>query len=442
MSGKLSDVRDAPTLNDISEGQQGPDGGRSQRLAVPVSRRSVAEEGGSGRGIGGSRRRLIWMGAILGALLLAVMTFRPTPMIVEAGEVVQGPLEITIDAEGVTRIVDRYQIGAPVSGRLQRIEAREGDRVNQGDILARLVSVPLDPRAVAQARAAVATAEARVAEANVRVLQTGDAAEQVARTTARVREVAELGGISVDATERAELELSSAEREHQAARSRADAARNELGAARAALMEVDPEVGPGQAGISLRAPTSGRVLRVIERSERIVPAGTPLLEVGDADHLEVVVDVLSTDAVRIQPGAPIRLEQWGGDLPLEGTVRVVEPSAFTRVSALGVEEQRVNIIADIAAPPPALGDGYRVDARIVIWSAPDAVKVPSSALFRDDAAWAVFVIEDGRAQQRRVEIGQRGIAEAEVLSGLRYGDRVVLFPSDQLRNGTRVAADL
>jgi HlyD family secretion protein len=308
-------------------------------------------------------------------------------------------------------------------------------------VLAPLSSAPLDPRSIAQARSAVASAEARLAEANARVVQAEEAAEQTRRTTARIQEVAELGGISVDARERAELELAAAVRETEAARARAQGAVSEVAAARAALLQVDPEAGAGNGDIPLRAPTSGRILRVLERSERIVPAGTPLIEIGDASRLEVVVDVLSTEAVRIQPGAPIRLDQWGGDTLLEGTVLRVEPSAFTRVSALGVEEQRVNVVAGLAGVPPGLGDAYRVDARIVLWAEADVLKVSNSALFRSGDQWAVFVVENGRARQRAVEIGRRGVAEAQVLSGLTAGDEVVLFPSDRLEDGARVRPD-
>ena len=212
-------------------------------------------------------------------------------------------------------------------------------------------------------------------------------------------------------------------------------------AARAPRPRSATEGGPCEDGapcIDVRSPVAGHVLRVHEESERIVAAGTPLLEVGDPGDIEVVVDVLSADAVRIRPGAPVAIEDWGGEQPLEARVRLVEPSGFTKVSALGVEEQRVNVVADFVDGPGALGDGYRVEARVVVWEAPDVVRVPGSALFRRGDAWHVFVVERGTARLRRVEVGHRGSFEAELLAGLEPGERVVLHPSDRVQDGVRV----
>lgn len=399
------------------------------------------EAGGKGTQGGNTkrrRRRLWWALSAAVVVLLLALAFRPTPATVDVGQVVRGPLEITIDADGVTRIVDRFQVAAPVTGRLQRIEAREGDAVSRSQILARITPTPLDPQAIAQARSAVTAAEARLEEANTRVVQARSTMELAQLTAERVRAVVAEGGMSLDARDRAELEAANAEREYAAAQARVRAASSDVAAARAALVDVDPEGAVGRAAANVTAPAAGRILRVHERSERVVPAGTPLVEIGDAAGLEVVVDVLSTDAVRIPPGAAMRIEDWGGEGALHARVRLVEPAAFTRISTLGVEEQRVNVIGDLVGAPTALGDGYRVEARIVIWEASDVLKVPSSALFRTTDGWAVFVVEGGRAHLRSVEIGNRGIAEAEVLTGLNAGDEVVLFPSDQLRDGLRV----
>jgi HlyD family secretion protein len=190
----------------------------------------------------------------------------------------------------------------------------------------------------------------------------------------------------------------------------------------------------------VRSPTTGRILRVPDASERIVAAGTPVAELGDPCDLEVVVDVLSTDAVRVVPGAPVELVAWGGEEALGGRVRQVEPSAVTRVSALGVDEQRVNVIVDLVDTPPALGDGFRLDARIVVWQADRVLLVPASAVFRTGSGWSAFVVADGRAQLRQVRVGHRSDAAVEVLEGLAEGDRVVLFPSDRLQSGLRVRA--
>jgi HlyD family secretion protein len=389
-----------------------------------------------------TKKRIGWGIGGLVILLLLFLAFRPTPMPVEAGTVTRGPLQITIDAEGVTRVVDRFQIAAPITGRLQRISAQEGDAVSPGMVLARLSPVPLDPQSATQARAAVAAAESRLAEANSRVTQARGVMEQAERTAERIRAVVREGGMSVEAGERADLDASNAARDYDAARSHAAAAASEVSAARAVLLGVSSEgAGGGLAVVNVVAPTVGRVLRVHERSERVVPAGTPLLDIGDAEALEVVVDVLSTDAVQVAPGTPMKIEQWGGEGALFGRVRQVEPAAFTRVSTLGVEEQRVNIIGDLPNAPAALGDGYRVEARIVVWEAADALRVPTSAIFQSDEGWQVFVIVDDRARLREVEIGERGVSEAQVLDGLVERESVVLFPSDELRDGSRVRAE-
>jgi HlyD family secretion protein len=387
-----------------------------------------------------TRKRLVWGGAALAAAILLALSFRPTPIPVDTGEIVRGPLETTVDAEGVTRVRDRFRVAAPVTGRLERIAVREGDAVAAGAVVARLAPVPLDPQAAEAARARAAAAAAALQEAEVRTAQSREALAQAERSTARIREVADAGGVSVEGVERAELQLAVARRDFQAAGSRARAAAAELAAARAALLDADPGASGGRAVQTVRAPAGGRILRIHEPNERVLPAGTPLLEIGDAAGLEVVVDVLSTDAVRIQPGATMRLVEWGGDGDLVGLVRLVEPAGFTKVSTLGVEEQRVNVIGDLAAAPAALGDGYRVEARIVTWEAADVLKVPTSALLRSGEGWSVFVVDGGRARLRPLRIGHRGNAEAEVVEGLEAGERVVLFPSDRVSDGARVTA--
>jgi len=384
-----------------------------------------------------TRRRLGWIAAGLAAAALLAAALRPSPEQVEMGVVLRGPLEVTVDADGVTRLLDRFRVDAPVNGRLERITAREGDAVQAGEVLAHIGPVPLDVQARLQAQARLTAATASAAEGEARVAQTQDALDQTARSTARIRAVAAAGGMSVDALDRAETQLALATREHQAARSRAQVAGAEVEVARAALLSAD--VNRASAGrTAVRTPVAGRVLRVHEPSERMIMAGAPLVEIGDPAGLEVVVDVLSTDAVRIREGSPAHLDQWGGEGSLNAVVRRVEPAGFTKVSTLGVEEQRVNVILGLAAPPATLGDGYRVQARIVTWTSPDVLKVPNSTLFRSGEQWQVFVVENGRARRRPVRVGQRGIAEAEIIDGLRAGEEVVLFPSDRLQDGVRV----
>ncbi len=379
------------------------------------------------------RRLLFWTGAALVVGLIAFLVLRPTPVPVEVGEVVRGPLETVIETDGTTRVVDRYTITAPVSGRLARIDLREGDIISPGEVVARLSRVPLDPNTRSEAEARLVGAQAALRETEARLDQTRGAMEQAALRAERMRNLAEAGGVSQEAMEMAVLESRTAEREHAAARSRMDAVLAEIGAARAALM-----AGGGES-VAVRSPEAGRLLRIHDPSERVVAAGTPLMDIGETRRLEVVAEVLSNDAVRIPPGARMRVAGWGGD-ELGATVRLVEPGAFTKISALGVEEQRVRVVGDLLSPPAALGDGYRIEARIVTWSADDVVKVPASALFRTGDDWSVFVIEGGRAHLREVLLGERTPREAEVVDGLQPGDAVILYPSERVEDGTRVRA--
>ncbi|HEV2132344.1 MAG TPA: efflux RND transporter periplasmic adaptor subunit, partial [Longimicrobiaceae bacterium] len=362
------------------------------------------------------------------------VALRPAPLPVEVGRVIRGPLEVTVDAEGRTRVRDRYRIAAPTSGRLERIAVREGEVVELGAVIARLAPVPLDPQTATQARARLAGAQALEQEASTRVAQFREALDQARRSRVRARELTATGALSAEERERAEHQLASAEREYEAALSRARAAATEVDAARSALLALEPS----GAVLTVRSPTAGRVLQVYEENERVVLAGTPLLEVGDPATLELVVDVLSRDAVKIRPGARLRVEGWGEEEVLQGWVRSVEPSAFTRVSVLGVEEQRVHVIADLAGAPATLGDGFQAEVRIVVWEDASVLSAPVSALFRSGEDWAVYVVEGERARLRPVRIGRRGAAHVEVLEGLQEGDPIILFPSDRIHDGVRV----
>jgi HlyD family secretion protein len=381
-----------------------------------------------------SRKQTLWAAAAVASVLL-LLSLRPDPVEVETTTIVRGALETTVNAEGVTRVRDRYLVAAPVTGRVERLTLREGDAIDAGALLARITPMPLDAQAVAQAQARVTAARAGLSEAEARTAQARETMEQAERSAARMRSIAAEGAVSTDAVERAELEYASARRNHDAALSRAQAMVAEIAAARASLLGTQ---SGGDAVAIIRSPTGGRVLRVHEPSERVLAAGTPLVEIGDADGLEVVVDVLSTDAVRIEPGAPMRIVEWGGDGALDARVRIVEPSAFTKISTLGVEEQRVNVIGDLLARPASLGDGYRVQAQIVTWEATDVLRVPNSALFRTGDGWSVFVMEHGRARLQAVAAGRRGAQQTEVTGGLEAGDHVVLFPSDRVAEGVRL----
>jgi HlyD family secretion protein len=409
--------------------------------------------------------RRILLGVFLAALLGAsVYAFLPRPPVVETAIVAVGPLAATVDEEGRTRARDRYTIAAPTAGDLERVTLHVGDPVRRGQALAALHLSPLDAREREAARGRLHAAEAlrreaveNAARAAADTARAAADAEQAARDRERAEQLQAKGYIPLQELEQARSIETSARSAETAARKGADAARfrvdaaaSEVAVAKAALLVGEEGADDDRRRLTLRAPADGRVLRVHEESERVVAAGTPILEVGDPTRLEVVIEVLSSDAVRVRPGMPVRLEGWGGEKPLAASVRTVEPAAFTKVSALGVEEQRVNVIADIAAAPVDLGDGYRVEARIVTWAADAVLKVPASALFRDAVppaggapsasgpGWAVFTVAEGRARLRRVEVGHRTAAEAEITAGLAAGDRVVLHPPNELRDGVRV----
>ena len=370
------------------------------------------------------------MGAV--ALMLA-----PAPVAVEVTRVGAGPLQVTVDEDGETRARDRFVLSAPVAGRVARIELREGDRVARDQAVAELWPLPLSAREREEQLARIVAAEALLREASERMRHAQSDHEQARREWLRMEKLVAGELVSRQDAEQARVAETTSANELEAARFRMRSAEADLSAARAALLALD-SARAGSARIPVRSPVAGKVLRLSEKSERVVAAGAPLIIIGDPAHLEIVIDLLSTDAVKVKPGMPVMLEGWGGDKPLRAQVRVVEPYGFTKVSALGVEEQRVNVIADFVDPPGTLGDGYRVEAKIIIWRADSVLKVPVSALFRKGDAWAVFVVDGGRAKQREVRIGQRGELEAEVLQGLKEGETVIRHPSNDISDGARI----
>jgi HlyD family secretion protein len=383
-------------------------------------------------------KRLIQALLILVAAALVFLAIRPKALTVETGKVITGPLQETVEAEGETRAHERYTVAAPVSGRLMRIELHDGDRVAAGQAVAVMRPTPLDDREREAAAARVSSAEALLRAAGEQVAHDRAEREQTRRELNRSEQMVRQGLATVQALDMARTAEQLAVNTLAAAEYRARATTAQLREARAALLAAEPGQSSGGRIISLRVPQSGPVLRVLEKSERVVAAGTPLLLIGDPRKLEVVVDVLSSDAVKVRSGADVVLDEWGGTPPLKGKVRVVEPYAFTKISALGIEEQRVNIIVDFINPPGQLGDGYRVLARIVTWSKEEVLKIPISALFRQGENWCVFVVEQGKAGRRTVTVGHRNQSEAEILDGLTKGVTVVLHPSNQLDDGMRV----
>jgi HlyD family secretion protein len=388
-------------------------------------------------------RRLVLAGVAAAALIVGlVLAWMPEPVSVDLGVVKRGPLEVTVDEDGRTRVKDRYVVSAPLGGTLARTALRAGDPVRRGDVVARVVpaaSPLLDSRARAEAEARVSAARAALRRAGTEVTRARAARDFARREAERHRSLLEAGAAAPQAAEQAELAERMRSEDLASAEFGRRVAASEVDLARAALLRLDaPRAGDG---FEVRSPIDGRVLRVVQESEAVVQSGTPLMEIGDPRALEVVADVLTADAVEIRPGAAARIERWGGEAALRGHVHRVEPSAFTRVSALGVEEQRVNVILDLDDEPArwaTVGDGYRVEARIVVWQADGVLQVPAGAVFRHDGAWAVYAVEDGRARLRPVGIGRRNAARAQVTEGLREGEAVVVYPSDTMDDGVRV----
>ncbi|HRP34387.1 MAG TPA: HlyD family efflux transporter periplasmic adaptor subunit [Gammaproteobacteria bacterium] len=371
--------------------------------------------------------------------------FWPRPVLIETGEVARRPLQVTVEEEGRTRVVDRFVLYAPVAGYLRRVELEVGDAVALGQALAVLDPLRpgvLDARVRAEAEARVAAGRAGLERSRAVLRQAAAEAELAAEEFRRREEMLARQLISRSEFDQARSRMNAMAAAQASAASAVEVARFELEAALAALRHSGASEAEAPAEtVPVRSPVAGRVLKVLQESAGVVSAGQALLEVGDPRRLEVEVEVLSRDAVRIEPGGRVLFERWGGNETLEGVVRTVEPTGFTKISALGVEEQRVLAIADISSPPEAwqrLGDGYRVEARFIVWERPDALTVPASALFRRDDGWAVFVVEGDRARLRPVRLGAGSGLLSEVLEGLGEGDAVIVHPDDAVDDGVRV----
>jgi len=391
--------------------------------------------------------------AVLGAVL--TFAFRPRPLMVDIGEVTMDSMMVTIDEEGRTRVHDTYVISTPVAGRLLRVDVEPGDSVEQQEtILAKMLPsnpAALDVRSREQARSALAAAEASLRLARAE-LNRAIADKNLADTDLeRTRTLRQNGMVSELALDLAIREARASQAAFDTAEATIEMRQAELENAQIQLMGFDDQqrliistlIETEQADeIPIRSPTTGRVLRVIQQSETTLPAGAPILEVGDIDSdLEVLVELLSTDAVQVAPGDRVLIDKWGGSGTLDAVVQRVDPWGFTKFSALGVEEQRVNTVirfADLQSAQAGLGHGFRVEARIIVWEDDDALVVPSSALFRDGQSWSVFLVEGGIAQRRLVDIGHNNGIQAQVVNGLDPGDRVILYPASGLSEGVRV----
>lgn len=395
-----------------------------------------------------TKRIVVWS-IIIGIVALGVgISFRPRAVMVDLVEVLPGSLTVTLDEEGETRVHDVYTLSAPVAGRVQRINRHVGDPVTANEtVLAQMQPGDpsfLDPRSEAQARAAIQAAEAARDLAAAAVTDAEAQYEFARAEFARMQELAKEGSVS-------KRDVDSAERDFKARRAGLDTARAalqvrsyELEVARAQLVSPLQTQG-SRAGcdcIPITAPVSGRILQIADHSERVVREGDVLMQIGDPNDLEIVADYLSMDAVRVEAGQRVIIDNWGGEQPLAGRVRLVEPFGFLKVSALGIEEQRVNVIIDFDAGQERerLGHGYQVETRVVLWEADNVLAVPLTALFRDGDRWALFVAENGRALLRYVEVGQKNGIVAEIHHGIEAGERVVAHPSDRIIDGVRIAS--
>jgi HlyD family secretion protein len=385
-------------------------------------------------------RILALLGTLGGLLAFALW---PTPVEVDVATVSRGPLVVTVEEEGRTRVRDRFVVSAPVTGRVLRIELEPGDRVRRGDVVARVqAEVPplLDARTRAEAQAAIDVARAELGRARAEEQRAEAAMTQAQRELERTRRLTAGGVLPTQELDVREVEARLAEKVWNAATFAARAASAELQRAEARLTPASPRARNG--AVAVAAPEPGVVLRRLRESESFVPAGEPLVEIGDPTLLEIVVDLLSTDATRVREGARATVQlQTGIEAPFDARVRRIEPSGFTKVSALGVEEQRVNVVLDLAdqaGEDTVLGDAYRVEVAIVVWEAPDVLRVPMSALFRAGDQWAVYQVREGVAYRTILELGQQTGREAEVLTGLDEHARVIVHPGDAVRDGTRV----
>lgn len=382
------------------------------------------------------RRQFVYLMIVLllGAALAFI--FRPASVPVETAVISRGALQETVEEEGKTRMHDHFTIAAAVAGKLRRIHLDAGDRVHAGEVVAWIDPAPIDPRQQAMLDARLNAARASQKQAEALAARAKADYAQTQKDLARTRELFQHGIISQEARDKTVTQDAVAAKQVQAANSALEAAKFQVEEARSALLIYHS--GPSKLPTAMRAPVEGRVLRLFEKSERVVSPGTPLVEIGFTPRLEIVSDFLTRDAVRIKPGMPALITDWGGGKDLHARVRLVEPGAFTKVSALGVEEQRVNVICDPTEPTDGLEDAYHVNVRVIVWQGDNVLRVPASAVFRYENEWAVFVVKNGRAERMTVRIGHRGSVYWEATAGLNAGERVIVHPGADIDDGVRV----
>ena len=370
-------------------------------------------------------------------ILAVVFAMSPTPLPVETALVEERTLTILVEEQGRTRARDPFVVAAPINGRLLRIQLDEGNHVEQGQIIARIALAPEDRRTEATYRANLTAAEARQAAAEAALMEAESAVARARREEERRGELLKNNLISQEELEYYYQVTDSAEARRLSAQATQAAAAAEVESARSRLLGISTDNEEGV--LDITAPVSGTIYRVYEESERVVQAGTPLMDISNDDSLEIIIDLLTQDAVKVSPGDPILVTGWGEDRVISARVSYIEPQAFTKISALGVEEQRVNVIAEFLEPTSPLGAGYRIEAGIVVWEEDNVLTVPTSALFQRSSTWQVFVVTGDTVELRALALGQRGREYAQVLHGLRADDRIVLYPSDLISEGITVS---
>ncbi len=393
-----------------------------------------------------SKRRTLSVSIIIIAVVLATgYGLIPGAVDVDPVNVFRGALQVTIEEEGRTRLKERFVISAPTSGVMRRIDAKVGDPVQQGQTVAALEPVwsqALDPRSRAEAEAGVSAAMAALKAAQEKEHAAAADAAYLAKKLERITNLHANGYVAKDQFDQAASEVEKAQAVRLSAEAAVNVSRFELDRTRATLQNFTArKSAESHHIIYIPSPITGTVFKIYRESEGTVSVGEPLMDVGNVDNIEVRVEVLSSEAVRIKKGTPVLFKRWGGDEPLSGVVRIVEPAGFTKISSLGVEEQRVLVIADILSPPEirrVLGDGYRLEAHFVVLEAKDVLQVPNSALFRSGKQWAVFVSDDGKARKRLVEVGQRNGFTAEILSGIHENEKVIAHPDEAIGDGSRI----
>jgi HlyD family secretion protein len=395
------------------------------------------------RHAGRTVRRALLAVVVAAAAVGVVLALRPRPVPVDAAPVTSGPLIVAVEESGKTRVKDRYIVSAPSTGSISRLPLDPGDLVAEGQTLAEIApsaSPLLDQRARAQAEARLGAALSAVNQAQAQTTRAAAGRELAEHDLTRVQRLAKGGAISQQAVDQAEFQARMRKQEESSAAFAAKVAAQDLRLARAAL--AGDRAGSARDGhVDVIAPVSGRVLRVMQKSAGIVPAGAPIIEVGDPAALEVIVDLLTTAAVQVTPGTPVAIDGWGGEGTLNGRVRLIEPSGFTKASALGVDEQRVNVVVAITDPHDrwaALGDNYRVETRLVLWRGENVVQVPQGAIFRHGDGWAAYRVDRGRTSLITVQPGHRGDANVEITSGLSVGETVAVHPGERVKDGGRV----